>query len=358
MKKLLIPIFSVFALLSCSDEGVSPSNKTVALKNENQASQLDIGPVNPFVWTKLTVPQMSSYPFNGPNGSNLIIPVGNDVYCLIAGAYEVVYKLNTHTKLWEPFSDPYQMYLPFAVGHQYLFSYQSKFYYGFRSDAGDEDYVTSLDPVTGQRGNVPRFPGIPVSGPACFSLGTKGYIVGGRSNASGNVVNQFWEIDFITNQWTDRGTVPGGARADALAFMINNKVYYGLGYDYINFNGQKIKRLKDDWYSFDPTVSGGFAAVKADFPGTNRNQPKGFTINNKVYFGWGWTGQPGDLSYLTDFWEYNPDTNTWTQKPSCPATTVDFDNVNVFAYGNAGYLVKGWLAQYWRYSSSSFVPTN
>jgi hypothetical protein len=299
---------------------------------------------------------MSDYPFNNPNGDNMIITAGNDVYCLIAGLYEVVYKLNTTTKRWEAFPDSYDMYLPFAVGHQYLFSYQSRIYYGFRGDENDQNYVAWLNPVTGERAEGARFPGVTVSSPTTFSIGTKGYLLGGYSE--GNVVNQFWEYDFITNQWTDKGNMPGGARAGGFAIPVGTKVYFGMGFDFLNLNGQKIKRLKNDWYSFDPGTFNGYAAVKANFPGAKRNSIKGFTINNKVYVGWGYNGPAGNFNYLTDFWEYNPDTNTWSQKSNCPASSTNRENINAFAFGNAGYLVKGWLAEYWRYSSTTLVPTN
>jgi N-acetylneuraminic acid mutarotase len=104
------------------------------------------------------------------------------------------------------------------------------------------------------------------------------------------------------------------------------------------------------WYEMTPGSN--VAATKADFPGPKRASAKSFTINDKFYFGWGWSSS----GYKDDFWEYNPSNNTWTQKTSCPVSNVDESNINVFSIGNAGYLVKGDLGSFYRYSSVSLTP--
>jgi hypothetical protein len=346
MKKSIIFFLSYFLLVACEDAvDLSSANQVAALRLENGISQQDIGPVNPYVWTRLQVPQMDNYPYNNPNGNAIIVPVNGEVYCLSGDLYEVGFKLNLTTKRWEPFSDPHDMFLAFAGGFQYLFSYQEKFYYGFQMDNGGEEHVRSLDPVTGARGVVADFPGTPVARPTAFRVGSKGYVIGGSVNDI--ALNQFWEYDFITNQWTNKGALPGGPRANAVTFVLNNKVYFGMGHDYLNFNGQSIKRYKTDWLEMDP-ASGGVAAIKAPFPGTKKEYINGFTINDKFYIG---TGQSGD-----DFWEYNPANNKWTQKTDCPATHSGYRNTGVFTLGNVAYFVKGDLAEFWRYSVSSVVP--
>ena len=51
--------------------------------------------------------------------------------------------------------------------------------------------------------------------------------------------------------------------------------------------------------------------AKAPFGGTVRQYAVGFSINNKGYIGTGWDMGAG---YRDDFWEYDPATNSWTQK--------------------------------------------
>lgn len=132
-------------------------------------------------------------------------------------------------------------------------------------------------------------------------------------------------------------------------------MYFGLGYDYLNFNGQSIKRYKNDWYQITPATYNGYSAVKADFPQA-RASAKGFVINDKIYVGWG----RNNSGLQNDLWEYNPAKNLWTQKATCPATNGGQNNygsnLNAFSIDNVGYLVKGDLAEFWRYSKTSLVP--
>ncbi len=313
----------------------------------------DISPANPYSWSALSVPHLFVYPFNNDDENNMIVQVNGDVYWLMGSLREVVYKLNISTKRWELFPDPNDYFFPFVVGFQHLFAYQSKIYLGLMpgGDLGNDVYFASRDLVSGQLNMLPNFPGIPVSEPTCFVMGSKGYLIGGVSNQTGRPVNQFWEFNFITNQWTNRGGTALGERAGATAIVYNNYVYVGLGYDKVTNNGYVSNRYKDDWIQFNPAVVGGLAAIKAPFPGMNRAFAKGFVLNNKIYIGWGEGECP---QYYNDFWEFNPTNNTWTNKSDCPAANVDHTNIGVFAIGNTGYLVKGWLGEYWRYSNSIF----
>jgi N-acetylneuraminic acid mutarotase len=52
-------------------------------------------------------------------------------------------------------------------------------------------------------------------------------------------------------------------------------------------------------------------AQKQNFGGVGRFGAVGFSIGTKGYMGTGWNG-----TYLSDFWEYNPTANLWSQKAS------------------------------------------
>lgn len=51
-----------------------------------------------------------------------------------------------------------------------------------------------------------------------------------------------------------------------------------------------------------------------DYPGPNRGLGMGTQYEGKAYFGF---GNDASLSYLNDFWEYDPQTDTFTELPSC-----------------------------------------
>lgn len=93
-------------------------------------------------------------------------------------------------------------------------------------------------------------------------------------------------------------------------FSINGKGYVGLGRN--NNNLQET-----DFWEYDPTSDSW--TQKAQFPGTGRGQAVGFSIGNKGYLGTGFT-PTAQISgiYHGDFWEYDPTLDAWTQKANVP----------------------------------------
>lgn len=75
---------------------------------------------------------------------------------------------------------------------------------------------------------------------------------------------------------------------------------------------------------------------KADYPGGNLYDFVGYALNNNGYIGTGrhsWYN-----SYLSDWQEFNPVLNTWTQKSSLP---VSISGGAAFTAGNKGYVASG-----------------
>jgi hypothetical protein len=75
-------------------------------------------------------------------------------------------------------------------------------------------------------------------------------------------------------------------------------------------------------------------------------------LNNKIYIGHGYCSNNDEG--CDEFWEYNIDTGTWVEKSVAQhrATMISF-----FSLGNVGYKVVGSMDEFWRYSTSSLVPT-
>jgi N-acetylneuraminic acid mutarotase len=74
------------------------------------------------------------------------------------------------------------------------------------------------------------------------------------------------------------------------------------------------------------------------------------SINNKGYVGTGY-----DSKYLKDFWQYDPDTDTWTQKTSIGGSKRE--DAACFVINGKGYLVTGYDNGYqddlWEYNPAS-----
>src|SRR5438045_7987523 len=90
---------------------------------------------------------------------------------------------------------------------------------------------------------------------------------------------------------------------------------------------------KKDFWEYDPATD--TWTQKADFGGVARNRATGFSINGKGYIGTGWDG-----SFRKDFWEYDPATNTWTLKADFGGTARY--SAPGFSIGNKGYVGTGW----------------
>ena len=122
-------------------------------------------------------------------------------------------------------------------------------------------------------------------------------------------------------------------RYAAAGFSINGKGYIGTGLGYAN----AVYVMKDFW-EYNPATDSW--TQKADFGGTARMSAAGLSIGNYGYIGMGY-GYPGGIGgVLKDFWQYNPVKNTWTKK-------TDFGGGErhspvCFSLGTKGYFGTGW----------------
>ena len=144
-----------------------------------------------------------------------------------------------------------------------------------------------------------------------FSVNGKGYITD-----NGN----FYEFNPATNSWNVKQNCPGTTWSP-MSFVVQNKAYYvGSGQTY------EYKATLDQWIP------------RANFPGSTRGGGCAFSLNNKGYIICGF-GIGGLSDVNAEFWEFNPATNTWVQKPDFPGTARRF--LSAFAINNKGYITLG-----------------
>ena len=306
---------------------------TISVNPPSELPEVNGGPT---AWTSLPVP--SGNPLNSPTGTNIIIPVNGTVFCVLGGTINpTVYKLNTATTRWELFTS-FDVTVDYS---KYLFSYGTKIYWGFFHHSSEHlNSFSSIDAVTGEKTALAPFPGEFVDGATTFVIGDKGYLLGGYS-LDDQTVNQHWEYNFITNQWTNKGNSPLGARASASAFVVGNKAYIGLGFTFLYLNGHRITIYKKDWISYTPGSV--FYGIMTDFP-VARAGAIGFVIDGLPYVGFG-----RDVNNnFTDLWRYNITGNSWTQQTSWPGTG-GVGSIGTFTFNNTGYLVKGGINEFWSY---------
>jgi len=134
------------------------------------------------------------------------------------------------------------------------------------------------------------------AGAVAFSIGNKAY-VGTGGSVKTDARKDFWEFDATTSIWTELPALPTDfeARFLAVAFTVGSKAYVGTGADsdYVSLN---------DFWEFDSTsgIWTASTALPSDFDA--RASAVVFSIDNKVYIG---TGRSSRRSLMNpkDFWE-------------------------------------------------------
>ncbi|MCX6246691.1 MAG: T9SS type A sorting domain-containing protein [Bacteroidetes bacterium] len=178
-----------------------------------------------------------------------------------------------------------------------------------------------------------------------FSIGTKGYI-GTGVDVNNNYFKDFWEYDPSTNAWTQKADFGGTKRHSAVGFSIGSKGYIGTGQEDVTYE------YKNDFWEYDPSSNSW--TQKANFGGVKRWQAVGFSIGTKGYLGTGWN----EIVYtLSDFWEYDPASDTWTQKADfgggIRSSSVGF-NIGYKGYMGTGYAnPTNYTKDFWEYDPSS-----
>lgn len=131
------------------------------------------------------------------------------------------------------------------------------------------------------------------------------------------------------NFWTQKLNFPAEGRTAGVSFTIGEKAYLGTGVM------EGFIKMSDFW-EYDPSTDSW--TQKADFAGGPISNATGFAIDSKGYLG---TGLPLSTTFTQskEFWEYNPFTNVWTQKADFPGT--ERNSAIGFSIGSKGYLGLG-----------------
>ena len=175
------------------------------------------------------------------------------------------------------------------------------------------------------------FPGDAGENAVSFVIGSKAYVGTGYlyKNYQNEYFDDFWQYDSETEIWTKIADFPGDARNEAISFSANGKGYVGLGYSRSGWDSFYYK----DFYEYDPE-NDTWTKI-ADFPDA-RTGSVVFVINDVAYVG---TGYDRDLEELkSDFYKY--ESGKWTAVASLP-TDEARDNATAYALHGQGYVVSG-----------------
>jgi hypothetical protein len=140
-----------------------------------------------------------------------------------------------------------------------------------------------------------------------------------------------------------------------VSFSIGTKGYIGFGNDIRD-------GLTNEFWEYDPSTNSW--TQKASLP-KSRGMAVGFSIGTKGYIGTGYKDSYTDYNYpglaYQDFWEWDQGTNTWTQKATFGGI-ARFGAIG-FSIGNKGYIGIGSdggnnpLNDFWEWDQATNVWT-
>ncbi|WP_162054394.1 Kelch repeat-containing protein [Pontibacter pamirensis] len=158
--------------------------------------------------------------------------------------------------------------------------------------------------------------------PLVFSLGDKGYFLGGK---------RLWQYDAGQNTWEQKNDVPDALLHVQVPLVIEDEIYL------VGFTGQVMRYVPaTDTYS-----------ALAAYPGTD--VAAGFVVNGK-----GMCMEADGTS-----WEYDPVKDSWQQKASLPPSIISMRGFSLNGYGyvlgdlnNAAYNFNQPI-KVWRYNPAA-----
>ena len=143
------------------------------------------------------------------------------------------------------------------------------------------------------------------------------------------------------NVWTKKSSFGGLKRTRGVAFAVGDYGYAGMGEDTSEITNNDLWRYDPEFDVWSQMMS---------LPGSTRRNASAITIGNKGYVGMGADSSVATAgTILSDWWEYDPDLNNWTQKSDYPGG-FDIDNdtgiggiyfASSFSIGDKGYICGG-----------------
>ena len=130
--------------------------------------------------------------------------------------------------------------------------------------------------------------------------------------------------DLLAGQWVKKENLGGVARHRATGVSIGQKGYIGLGH----VNGTGVNFAFSDWWEFEPATNSW--TQKADYLLGEGYGASAFSVGTKGYVGSGvFTGN--------SWCEYDPGTNQWTLIATPPASGSELSAITI---GDKGYLIE------------------
>lgn len=166
----------------------------------------------------------------------------------------------------------------------------------------------------------------PRASATCFVVGENAYVFAGRDK-DGTSLNDLWRYSPETDSWVDLGATPLTPRVNATACVAQDKVYIGLGFlgKYSNDSS-----YMQDWWEYTPATN--TWKQLADYPNTYTDRATSFVGNGELYVGYGFC-----WNYRRDFFKYDIGANKWDSID----VNVSFHGYPTRSFGGTGCTCQG-----------------
>ncbi len=116
---------------------------------------------------------------------------------------------------------------------------------------------------------------------------------------------------FGQSVWTKKTDFPGSSRYSGIGLSVGKKGYYGLGQKQVKTS---IYKVYTDFWEYDSEKNSW--TQKSDFPGEGRLSANGFSVSGKIFVGLGYVIAPDGINteYQEDLYEFDPSANKWSKK--------------------------------------------
>jgi N-acetylneuraminic acid mutarotase len=193
--------------------------------------------------------------------------------------------------------------------------------------------------------------GPPITNALSLSINGKIYVVGNRTFTTTTTNAMMWEYDPLNDSWAEKSMYPGNGSSFLCGFTIGGLAYIGCGTGTVHAN--------TDFYKYNPG-SNTWTAL-ANVP-VARSMACGFAIGGKGYLT---CGSSTNMSvYLNDLWEYDTTSNGWSAKANFPGTVRIVPSA--FSSSSFGFVGLGFsygvsaTSDFYKYdpASNSWSPTS
>ena len=218
-----------------------------------------------------------------------------------------VFRYDSQEGIWVQLSD----FPGGPRGYSYGVSDGTYAYMGFGSN--NSGYLNDwwrYDLINDTWEELANFPYLGRDHPAMILCDDKIFV--GMGSVDSENLGDWWEYDILNNDWNQKTNFSFGDRHHPFYFSINDIPYVGFGHgNYINDNIV----IYNDFYKYD--INSDNWIQLNDFPSEGRVAGTQFSFNGRGYVLSGDGDDHGPLD-SGELWEYNPESDTWTQLISHP----------------------------------------